>query len=133
MAWDLAISENGDLIISGHRDLLGRSGQDLIEQRIRLRLSIRRGSWIYDTDGTLGSNLFQLINMPPDRAQQAARAFVNEALRGMNEIVVDDVDVTYDSHSVTLIVNYRMKDVNTGFIEPGELSLSIALPLAAAG
>ena len=133
MAWDLALDEHGDMMIGGHRDLLGRSGRDLIEQRMRIRLMVRRGSWLYDTDKTLGSNLWRLVGMSEDNASASARAYVIEALRGMDEINIDDVQVKTDSHSIVIVVLYRLADVNTGYVSPNELSLSIALPYTVAG
>jgi hypothetical protein len=45
MSYDLAISEHGDLILAGNRDLGGVSGVDLLNQRIQTRLRLHRGSW----------------------------------------------------------------------------------------
>lgn len=132
--WDLGISENGDLMIAGHRDLLGRSGTDLIEQRMRLRLIIERGSWNLDQNGTIGSNLRRIIGMSPEQSAQTAPVFVQEALRDMDEIVVDDVFVDPSDHDLKVNVLYRMKDTSQGFLTSSEeLQMTISLPVAASG
>lgn len=132
--WDLAIADNGDLIISGHQDLLGRSGTDLLEQRIRLRLMIHRGSWALDNQKTLGSNLYRLVGMTPTDAAQAAPALVREALRSMSEIVVDDVHVAATDTDITLVIFYHTAEVSQGLVSSGEeQQLTISLPVAATG
>lgn len=130
LPWDLAISEFGDLIFSGHGDLLGRSGQDLIEQRIRLRLMIQRGGWVYDTEKRLGSNLFRLINTPSGAIKQSAVQIVREALRGLDEITVEDVNVSIDdSGSLVLVIYYRVQETRQGVVTSSvERTLAIALP-----
>jgi phage gp46-like protein len=110
VAYDLAISEHGDLVVSGNRDLAGISGIDLIEQRIRMRLRMRRGEWLYDANSTLGSNLHQLTSMKPDTIASAAQQYVREALRGMTEISLDDVQVQMTNRDMTLIVFYQIED-----------------------
>lgn len=89
--FDLALSPNGDLILAGNRDLAGISGADLVEQRIRLRLRLRRGTWVYDENETLGSQLHRMIGMAPEEAHNSVGAYVREALRTMDDINVDDV------------------------------------------
>jgi phage baseplate assembly protein W len=132
--WDLAIADNGDLIISGHHDLLGRSGIDLLEQRMRLRLMVHRGSWVLDEPGTFGSNLRRLIGMSPQNAAQSAPALVREALREIDEINVDSVFVSPTETDLTIIVHYHIKETGGGSAaSPDELELSISLPVAASG
>lgn len=134
MAWDLAVSENGDFVFAAHRDLAGVSGTDLIEQRIRLRLRIVRGSWVFDTDKTLGSYLHQLVGMNPVKASGLAPAYVREALRTMTEISVDDVLLSYTDRDLTLEIRYHV------LLSPGqpnagatEQERSISVTLAGAG
>ena len=132
MAFDLAISSLGDLIISGYRDLMGKSGQALIEQRMIIRLKIPRGSWVYDDDGSLGSQLYTLTSMTPTQAQAVAPAMVREALREMTEISVDDVRISFDVRSMTIIVYYHIVQtegagVQVGFEQVQELSFTIPL------
>lgn len=128
--WDLAIADNGDLIISGHGDLLGRSGIDLIEQRMRVRLIVPRGGWTFDRDGRFGSNLTKLIGMKPDDAQIAVGAFVNEALRTMDEINVTSADVILSDHDMIVSVRYRLTNVEGTPMAPTERVISISLPVS---
>jgi hypothetical protein len=92
MPFDLAISEKGDLVVAGNRDLQGTSGNPLVEQRIRLRLQIPRGSWLYDEDKTLGSLAHQIMKSRPDRAYDLP-SIVQEALRPMEDITVHEVEI----------------------------------------
>lgn len=112
MAFDLAISENGDLVIGGARDLQGVSGQNLIEQRMRVRLRVPRGGWIYDTVGRFGSNLLLLLNESPELVEERAGIIVQEALRGMDEITIDDVEAQLLDNELLLTVGYRLVETN---------------------
>lgn len=133
MSFDLALSEEGDLLISGHGDLLGKSGQDLIEQRMLIRLRVQRGAWIYDDNKDFGSNLDRLVGSSTADAGTAAIAFVREALRPMDEISVDGVDVDVDeAGSVTLMVNYRTINLDTNDLSDPR-TLVISLTEAASG
>lgn len=114
MAYDLALSGHGDLVVSGNRDLAGISGTDLIEQRIRLRLRVQRGSWIYDETQTLGSNLNTVIGMEPERAQSVADNLVREALIRMTEITVSGVTLLYGDKDVTTVVHYQITSEGEG-------------------
>lgn len=132
--WDLAVADNGDLIISGHRDLMGRSGTDLLEQRMKIRMLAQRGAWALDRNKTFGSNLRRLIGMAPEVAAQSAPALVREALRGMDEIVVDEVQVTYTSNDITVVVFYHTQEVSGGIVVSSqEQQFAITLPVAARG
>src|SRR5215831_7743811 len=130
MAYDLALSALGDLVVAGNRDLAGISGTDLIEQRIRMRLRIQRGSWIYDPTDTLGSNLNDVIGMDHNRAQTAADAFIREALVRMTEIVVDGVTLVFGDKDITCIVHYQI--VSEGETEEAE-SHDLTISLYAGG
>lgn len=130
MAYDLALSEHGDLIISGNRDLGAVSGTDLIEQRIRIRLMIRKGSWVYDPDGNLGSQLELAINQEPDRAQASMLDYVRNALQPMDEIIVQDVVTQYADHSIILVVMYQLVGED-GEAEGDVQQLEISLQQAA--
>jgi hypothetical protein len=114
ISYDLALSGHGDLVVSGNRDLAGISGTDLIEQRIRLRLRVQRGSWIYDETQTLGSNLNNVIGMEPERAQSVADNLVREALIRMTEITVSGVTLIYGDKDVTTVVHYQITSEGEG-------------------
>lgn len=95
---------------------------------------VERGAWALDADKTFGSNLRRLIGMPPTQAAQSAPAFVREALRGMDEIVVDDVRVDYTNKDITVIVLYRAQETSGGVVVSGEeQQLAITLPGSATG
>ena len=144
--YDLAISEYGDLVIGGNRDLAGVAGTDLIEQRIRLRLRLRRGEWLYDDSKTLGSLLFQLSGMTADQVHTSIPVFVREALRPMaDEISIDDVLHEHDDHdehtheAASRSVSVRVFYSIASDAEPGtetvseQRSVSVNIPLGAGG
>lgn len=130
MAWDLALAPNGDLIISGARDLAGKSGTDLLEQRMILRLKLHRGEWSYDDNDSFGSQLYRLIGENPVKAQAQAPAYVREALRPMeNEVLIDDVQVNFDdSRSITLTLLYQVLDDLGGDAEQQAQEIEITIP-----
>jgi phage baseplate assembly protein W len=142
--YDLVISEHGDLVMAGNRDLAGVSGIDLLEQRMRIRLMLHRGSWAFDPDDTLGSALYTLMGMPPDSAGGSIDPLVRQALKPMeNEISVDEVWIAYEqsdgaftqeapavSRSILVIVVYHVQpssDEIATEIEPRRLE--VVLPL----
>jgi phage gp46-like protein len=121
MPYDLALSGNGDLVIAGNRDLAGVSGTDLIDQRIRLRLRLRRGAWVYDDAKTLGSELFHLSGQKAIDLQTMATAYVRDALRTMSDEITienvivrnapeDDVDTLRTFKEAEILVVYTLAD-----------------------
>lgn len=143
--FDLALSEHNDLVIAGNRDLAGVSGTDLIEQRIRLRLKIRRGTWVYDEGKTLGSQLFQLIGTSPDEVHTSVGAYVREALRPMsNEIEIQDVIHQHDMTTPDLALSNREIEIMVlytviGDLDPGtegvseQRTVSVNIPVGGGG
>lgn len=128
MAYDLALSENGDLIFSGNRDLQGASGTALIEQRMRLRLRMMRGQWQFDLDGRLGSRLYTLSGKSPEDAAAQAQMFVREALREMTEIEVDDVIVEVAGRGLEIHVQYHLaNDEESSTVSDLNLDLSVTV------
>src|SRR5262245_14831363 len=103
MSYDLVVSEHGDLIMSSNRDLAGGSGADLIEQRIKIRLRMHRGSWFYDLNDTLGSMLYQIIGNHPESSLQVDSR-VREALQPMDEISIEEINWRYDEDGKSLII-----------------------------
>jgi hypothetical protein len=101
--YDLAISDHGDLILAGSRDLEGVSGTNLLDQRIVIRLRIPRGSWYYDTDETLGSFLFRVLGSDPNAALEID-TYVREALRAMPEISVEEVQAIYNEDAKSMVI-----------------------------
>jgi phage gp46-like protein len=128
MAWDLAISEHGDLVFGGNRDLAGVSGIDLIEQRIKTRLKVPRGTWLYDRVGDLGSSLHTVSNMRPEHVITAAKGYTAEALRPLDEIQVQEIQVDADGRGIAVTVFYLVND-DAGD-EPEIHELSTALPFS---
>ena len=109
MAWDLGIAANGDIVVSGNRDLAGISGSDLLEQRMKIRLRLHRGEWTYDDSNVLGSTLYTLTGVAPAQAAAMAPAYVREALRPMaDEIDVDDVQISSSTHAIIISVFYHI-------------------------
>lgn len=127
--WDLAVAPNGDLIISGNRDIAGKSGTDLLEQRMILRLKMHRGEWTYDDNDSLGSQLYRLIGENPTRAQASAPAYVREALRDMtNEISIDDVQITIAARAMTLTISYSvLSDLGGGSEQQAQI-VDVTIP-----
>lgn len=135
MSYDLAISDHGDLIVTAHRDLAGISGQALIEQRIKIRLRLHRGAWIFDTTKTLGSQLFTLSGLPTEKAQVYVDAYVREALKEMDEISVTEVQVVSTTHDVSLVVSYQLElsqDDASIPADQGLQELQVVVPVVAA-
>jgi hypothetical protein len=129
MPFDLAISEHGDLIVAGNRDLAGISGGDLLTQRILIRLRLHRGSWFYDENGTLGSFLHQIIGNSADRPIEV-EARVREALSAMDdEIEIIEIDSQYDDDTKSVIVGvtYTNKGDVAGYGQETNLELQIPL------
>lgn len=103
MPFDLAISEHGDLVMSGSRDLAGISGSDQTGQRVQIRLRLHRGTWFYDEDGTLGSLLYMIPGKAPDTSLQVD-ARVREALRAMPDIQILSIESQFQSDPNNLVV-----------------------------
>lgn len=146
MSLDLAMSNNGDLIFAGNRDLMVVTGQEQIEQRIRMRLLLPRGTFTYDTDEFVGSDIVgpDIISTlrrigSDDRVYDDLILRVYEALAPMTDIVVTDVRVEWDEEasSIDVQVVYRMSaevDQNPDAIGdpellPGEIDVSFTLPV----
>ena len=129
MPFDLLLSENGDLVFSATRDLQGIAGIGQVNQRIRTRLKIPRGSWIYDDDGTLGSQLYNLTITNPLEAQARAEAYVREALRPAEDISVDHVELEQDVRGFTVNVFYRLVGESDEFSDAGIGPLTLTIPL----
>lgn len=127
MPFDLMLSEHGDLVFSATRDLQGVGGEAQVKQSIRTRLKIPRGSWDYDDDGTLGSMLYTLSGSHPGEIQMRAAAFVRDALRGMDEIAVDDVGVEIVDNNLSVTVYYHMVGT-TGDIADSGAGVTFSLP-----
>ena len=107
--FDLAIDPNGDLVFAGNLDLQGATGDQVAEQRVIIRLKIPRGSWIYDIDGTLGSQLREIIRNARSYSVDRARTYVMDALKDAGDIAVSDVEITPNANGsqVDIAVSFK--------------------------
>jgi hypothetical protein len=108
--WDLALDNNFDLIFAGNRDLSGVDGTTLLQQRVRTRLRIDRGMWIYDRSGQLGSRLRTLTRRTRPDALAEIEGMIYEALDDMDDIEVMDVVVNEDElapRGISATVEFR--------------------------
>ena len=94
MAWDIALDKaTGDWLFDSRRDLEQVVGPEVDRQRIFLRCKIPRGSFIYDEDDSLGSNLHLISRHPSEQQLQDARGYISEALDGMDGVTINSIDV----------------------------------------
>jgi phage gp46-like protein len=112
MSFDLAIDyTTGDLLNAPNHDIQGRTGPDVYEQRIRVRLKVQRGTWALDpTDGDLGSRLHELTRVQSARALVEIEQYVREALEPMRDITVRDVQarLSEDTDKILLLdISYQ--------------------------
>jgi phage gp46-like protein len=109
--WDLRISNFSDLIFGPSRDWQPITGEELLKQRIILRLRMQRGSWILDDSGDLGSNLHFTLRMQQPVALEELDTLVTEALEPMSdEITVLDIEVKpseVDINAIDLLVTFQ--------------------------
>jgi hypothetical protein len=108
--WDLAISQHGDLVFSGGRDWQFVDGEQLMNQRIINRLRIKRGSWIFNRDSTLGSDLDSVLGRASSQQLDNIPHLVSDALDPIkDEINVQSVNVTTDElGTVFVILSYSL-------------------------
>jgi hypothetical protein len=111
MAWDLMISNHSDLLFSPNRDWQPITGEALLQQRIMIRLRMKRGSWILDDSGSLGGNLDFALRMQQPIGIEELDTLVAEALEPMSdEITISDIEVKpseYDERAVELLLKYQ--------------------------
>jgi hypothetical protein len=116
--YDLALSENGDLIFAGNRDFQGVSGTPLIEQRIRTRMKIPRGSWVYDVNQRIGSRIHRALQQPPERAATEIPIYVREALDDMDDVAIGEVHIDAAGRTLNLVIDYSITTLPEGAGEP---------------
>jgi len=123
MAYDIALSELTDVIVNASRDLAGISGDALINQRIKTRLKIERGSWLLDDNGTLGSMIFAYFGDPMERFEDRLPDVVRQALENMTEIQIDNIDVSQNgSWQVLVEIAWSYLPEFDGGLTPDDLS-----------
>lgn len=97
--WDLHISAFNDLIFGTKRDFQIVTGDHLLEQRVMLRLRMKRGSWVLDETKDLGGNLDFALRMNMPTAIDELELLVAEALEPISdEIAIESIDI-YHVHS----------------------------------
>ncbi|MFR1179007.1 MAG: histidine kinase [Acutalibacteraceae bacterium] len=110
---DTAIS-NGDFICDSKGIPVELTGYDELLQRVLIRLTVKKGSFIYDT--SLGSRLYTLKSTDGNLKERAL-SLVGEALVDISEVIVDDVFTTWTNDgenlelTVVLSINNEEKDV----------------------
>ena len=110
---DTAIS-NGDFICDSKGVPVELTGYDELLQRVLIRLTVKKGSFIYDT--SLGSRLYTL-KATDGNIKERALSLVREALIDISEVVIEDVLTTLTNDgenlelTVILSVNNKEKDV----------------------
>lgn len=102
--FDLAVSENFDLMVSASRDLMGVSGDEIMAQRIKTRLRIERGSWVFNAD--LGSTLTSSLSRLTNENIEHIPAIVTDALRNIDDIEIVNVIVSKLSETQALVSIY---------------------------
>lgn len=98
---DTAIYD-GDFLIDSRGRPIEISGMQEILQRALIRLSVRKGSFVYDTD--FGSRLHTLKGSS-NNIRAKALALSKEALKPMDNLMVDDVEVRYTNNGENLLLN----------------------------
>ena len=123
MTWDVKQdTQTGDWEYTGHRDVMGVDGHAHTYQRILTRLRIPRGSYDSDTGNVLGSFLEDTMRYGFDRLLPEAPTLIREALSGMLDITVINVDVRVDEnspHGIKAKISYVYVD------DPDEASVSV--------
>ena len=110
---DTAIS-NGDFVCNSKGYPLTLTGYDELLQRVLIRLSVKKGSFVYDS--SLGSRLYTL-KISDINIKERALSLVQEALADISEVVVEGVrtNLTNDGENLELTVimsiNNKEKDV----------------------
>jgi len=133
MAFDLAISENFDLVITGARDLAGVSGDELIAQRIVIRLRVIRGSWVLDDSNSLGSNINEVMSRSMADAEVKLPTLIRQALTDIDEVEIVNVEIIPVSTKqvlATIFFQYRpdldaMGDAVSGDVQDITVPLTI--------
>lgn len=131
MPVDLAFDfKGGDLAVAPNKDLDRKTGSDLVEQRIRVRLKIVQGTWLLDpTGGSLGSRLVDALRLPMFRATTEIPLIVQEALEPMTDISVTNVIAAPDeddSSSIDITIFYAILD-DSGQTTAEQMSTSVTI------
>ena len=110
---DLAIEDKLDLLTN-----LGNVKTKITNQKfhedLRVLLETKKGTTIGDPE--FGSNLIDLLYEPANNttAQLIRHEVVDTIENYYNNIVIDQVDVTFKSHSIQILIYYRIYNTNIG-------------------
>ena len=107
---DTAIS-NGDFMLDSNGIPISIYGIQEILQRALIRLTVRKGSFIYDTN--LGSDLYKLKKTASTNIKSRALSMVKEALKPMSNVLVDDVSTEFINSSENLKLNVVLRVNNS--------------------
>jgi hypothetical protein len=132
MAWDFILDrKTGDWVFDGNNDYMGVSGDELIRQRIFIRMKIPRGSFLYDADGILGSRAYQLLRFTVDRTARDLTSVIEEALEGLDEITIQGIDIVPNENNKTIraVIHYSRNSADIDSVVPNERSVALTLPL----
>ena len=98
---DTAINK-GDFLLDSSGLPISISGVQEILQRAIIRLTVRKGSFVYDTD--LGSNLYKLKAGSANIKSEALN-MLKEALKPMSNIFVENVSTEFVNSGENLRLN----------------------------
>jgi hypothetical protein len=137
MALDLALHKGtGDILFSARGDLLTISGPEQTGQRIWIRMKVPRGEWIYDEDGTFGSNLAHVmrgLKIPKNAAYSEIAQAVHEAAAPMADVELTDIEIEEldAQRAVRVVIRFRSlfqdADLSASFSELTQ-SATIEIP-----
>lgn len=135
MSWDFRLDrETGDWVFDGNRDMMGVDSDELIRQRIYIRMRIPRGSFIYDTEKVLGSRAYSALRFSTERNLRDLPTIVEEALEGMDDISVTSIEVEADENDkrMDVVIHYVHADTSVPLpLEVRQKAIVISLPLPA--
>jgi hypothetical protein len=131
--YDLAIDfRTRDLIVASNKDMSGRSGTDILFQRIHIRLMVARESWrLTQETREFGSRISTLLRVGQGTALASIEAAVLDALTDMTDISVNKVVASVsptDSRKIQVDITFRPVP-STGIIRTrDDIVMSFLLP-----
>jgi hypothetical protein len=128
MAYDIALSENFDLIVTAARDLAGIEGDNLTAQRIKIRLRIPFGSWVLDDTNSLGSYIHQHFGSPANKFIERLPQLIRQALSDMDDIEIVNVVIEQVAYNQVLAkIFFRRVADETEFSSDVEATIQEAI------
>lgn len=108
---DTALNK-GDFYTNDRNRLVTIYDNEELLQRALIRLCVKRGSFLYDKN--LGSRLYTLTHNTKDIKAKVI-AYAKEALLDMNDIIVDDVEVSFSNDLPNMNLNFTLTIHNEKF------------------